>query len=82
LEITYELFDNEHRESVSGTNMITGKACVLKNPPLWLYSNNSGGSSADSTLSPNSSHSFILGKSRVRTEPINVMSSLDPGHYS
>lgn len=75
LEITYELLDNEHGESVSVTNMMTGKTGVLKDSFLCLYSNNSGGSSVDSTLSPNSRHPYILGKCRVRTELVNVMSS-------
>lgn len=72
LEITYELLDNEHGESVSVTNMMTGKTDVLKDSSLCLYS---GDNSADGTLSPNSRHPYILGKSRVRKEPVNVMFS-------
>ena len=73
LKITYECFDTERRESVSVTNMLAGKTGTLKIPSPCLCSNNSGGSSADRPLSPNSSHPHGLGKGRVRTQT-NVIS--------
>lgn len=73
LKITYEFFDNVHRESVSVTNMLAGKTGIRKIPSLHLCSNSGGGSSADSPLLPNSSHPHVLGKGRVRTQT-NVIS--------